>query len=540
MSAKNGKMASWKSRAWLALAVLFLSCLISASVWAAGAKVVSVVVSGDSMYAYVRGISDVQPDSTVQIGAAVCDSEDISFAKAADLEVPMRTLILLDNSKSIPADQHEKIQEIMLKLTESAIDREQFRIGTVSDALNYLCDFTSDQETLNSVIGGLSYQDQDTYLSDVLYDVISELRAEDTYVYTRIVIISDGADDKAIGYTNDEVRSLIEDSPYPVYTIGIPASGNDSELETMFSFSRASSAEYFLLDDSANVEDVTAALLADQSNYCIRVALDPGFQDGSRKNVLLKLSTSEGMAELTASADMPFGTGVTETPQPEEPEVEAEPEEEEELPVLEINSTPEPEEKGGLPVPVWVLIAAGVLIAAALAAVLIVVFRKKKQDQERKAQEEERKKAEQEAQERKRKEREQAEEIQAEPTVKETVYDREEIGDKYTYGLWGKKKGGYCLVLTNLDKPGVQFKKSIGQEISIGRENTDIVISGDDRLSRKHCKIILRGHLLYLKDLNSKNGTFYQETRIYDETPIVSGGKIKIGRYHYSVELIME
>ena len=95
-------------------------------------------------------------------------------------------------------------------------------------------------------------------------------------------------------------------------------------------------------------------------------------------------------------------------------------------------------------------------------------------------------------------------------------------------------------MLTNLDKPGVQFKKSIGQEISIGRENTDIVISGDDRLSRKHCKIILRGHLLYLKDLNSKNGTFYQETRIYDETPIVSGGKIKIGRYHYSVELIME
>ena len=51
------------------------------------------------MYAYVRGISDVQPDSTVQIGAAVCDSEDISFAKAADGRATK--LIIPSNIQSI-------------------------------------------------------------------------------------------------------------------------------------------------------------------------------------------------------------------------------------------------------------------------------------------------------------------------------------------------------------------------------------------------------------------------------------------------------
>lgn len=540
LSGYNRRKTSLKSGTWLLAAVLFLSCLSPMSVHAAGARVMSTVVSEDSMYTYIKGVSDIQSDSSVQIGNTVCDSADISAAKIADLETPIRTLFLIDNSQSIPDGSHETIQNILQDLIESAMAGEQFRIGTVSDDVQYLCEFTDDIEILNSVIGSLSYQDQDTYLSDVLYNVISELRAENTYVYTRIVVISDGADDKAIGYTNDEVRSLIENNPYPVYTIGIPASGNDSELETMFSFSRASSADYILLDGETSVEDVVSILLEDQNNYCIRVNLDQTLQDGSSKSVLLKVSTSEGMVELTTRVDMPFGTGITTEETEEE---ESEEEQGEDLPVLEITPVSEEEQKSGSSVPLWLLTAVGVLMVLAAIFACFLLLRKKKTEELLKQQEEEKKRLEQEAEERIRKEKEreiQKVEEPEESAIKDTVYDREEIEDKYTYGLWDRRKGNYYLLLTNLDNPDIRFKKPIKEEISIGRENTDIVITGDDRVSRNHCKVILRGHLLYLKDMDSKNGTFYQDTRIYEETPIVSGGKIKIGRYRYSIELVME
>ena len=35
--------------------------------------------------------------------------------------------------------------------------------------------------------------------------------------------------------------------------------------------------------------------------------------------------------------------------------------------------------------------------------------------------------------------------------------------------------------------------------------------------------------MLYIKDLGSANGTIYQELKIYDETPVVSGGIVQIG-----------
>ena len=104
------------------------------------------------------------------------------------------------------------------------------------------------------------------------------------------IIVADGADDKAIGYTNEEVRPLISNNPYPVYTLEIQNKNNENQLETLFSFSGAAGADSFLLD-------------------------------GSEKSVLLKLKTAEGEISLTTSARMPFGNGSIRQ-QEEEPAVE--------------------------------------------------------------------------------------------------------------------------------------------------------------------------------------------------------------------------
>ena len=84
------------------------------------------------------------------------------------------------------------------------------------------------------------------------------------------------------------------------------------------------------------------------------------------------------------------------------------------------------------------------------------------------------------------------------------------------------------------------FKVPIKDVICIGREHTADIVLDDRKVSRKHCEIILRGDLLYIKDCNSKNKTYYEDVVVYGEMPMVSGGRIKAGNHQYSVELVKE
>ena len=207
----------------LTVSVLMGWCLlffcIPMLVKAADEKVVSAITGEDAVYFYIQGISEIQPGSSIQIGNAVCTEEEVSIAKLSEMTPPMRTIILLDNSKSIPVSAYETIKEILLNITEGALEREEIKIGVISDQINYLCDYTSDKEALQQIIVNVEYNDQDTYLSDVLYEQILALNQENTGIFTRIIVVADGADDKAIGYTNEEVRQLIGHNPYPVYTL---------------------------------------------------------------------------------------------------------------------------------------------------------------------------------------------------------------------------------------------------------------------------------------------------------------------------------
>lgn len=73
--------------------------------------------------------------------------------------------------------------------------------------------------------------------------------------------------------------------------------------------------------------------------------------------------------------------------------------------------------------------------------------------------------------------------------------------------------------------------------ISIGRtEDNNIVIPYDETISSKHCEIIKKGNCFYLKDNNSKNGTYYDGERIMSETPIIGGKILKIGKQSFVIE----
>ena len=509
----------WKALA-LFLTVIFIA-VTSLTTYAADAKILETNVYNDEIYIFIKGISGVTSDSTVQIGNKVCQPEQISASPFEQMDVFMRTLILIDNSKSIPEKNHAEIQEILKGIVSNAKENEQIKIGTFSREAAYLCDYTSDHVILENIIDSITYKDQDTYLSDVLYNIISELNLENTYICTRIIILSDGADDNYIGYTNDEVRRFIESNPYPIYTIGFPKKNNASQLETMFSFSRAAKTDFFLMDGNTTSENILNTLFTDQNGVCFKLTPDESLKDGSNKSILLKLNTAEGAFEFKTNVDMPFGTVEDIQTEPMST-IQQEPESEAAIPMIiptPLNKTDEMETKDSskeaFPF-LWIIILlAGVITILIIIFVFFVLLKKKKTSDAPNP---------------------------VLPPEPEPIEDSTRLGFQPRFDsapekeLWGNKH----LILKNLDVPNIFFNVPITETVSIGRRSTQDIMIDDPEVSREHCKITLRGGLLYLQNYSKSNGTYYENVLVHegDEVPIVNGGKIKMGQYQYSVELI--
>lgn len=94
----------------------------------------------------------------------------------------------------------------------------------------------------------------------------------------------------------------------------------------------------------------------------------------------------------------------------------------------------------------------------------------------------------------------------------------------------------YYLELSDV-MGGNKYKAVFDDKVLIGRENGDIVIN-DNKISREHCLIRRKGELMYISDLNSKNGTYYDGSRVFEEMPIISGGYVQIGSVRYRIRLI--
>lgn len=553
-----------------AIVLLAALCFYGAffSVSAANEKVISATADSENVYLYVKGVPDIIGGS-IQIGNVVC--ENVAVGSLEAFPIPLRTVILIDNSRSIKTDKRPDIQAILKSVVDGRMEGEEFRIGTFSHSVVWLSDYSTDYESLQGILDSLEYVNQDTYFSDCLYSVIEEMSYSQDTTYARIIIVSDGADDQAIGYTNQEVADLLAKRSIPVYTIG--TEGDNSALETMFSFSRASKAEYFLLDGSVSNEDIVASLLADHEMFCIRITPDAALLDGSQKSIRAALQTSAGEVVVTTSVDMPFASGVQAVEATPEPQEEATPEPPpapvetpvpvSDLPVLGGNETPAEADEGdggGLldnlfggalaNVPVIFFIVGGIVIFFVILMVILMFIIAGKKNARRKA--EANAAAQNAAMQR------QMQQIQGAAGTGSQVQPQGSAaadqtlimgggnanGDN-TISLWDQVQAGQAvntyLVLRDNARPASMFKVPIRDVIRIGRKDADIVIDYDKYISSKQCEIIKRGALLYIKDLGSSNGTYYENVRVYDqETPIVSGGTIQIGQSKFTVTIVTE
>lgn len=165
---------------------------------AAGGAGVYGTVQGQDAVLYLRsGSADAA--YTCMVG-----NTPVAPAKAtplSGLDTPAHTVILLDNSTTIPESQRDTIHDILNGLAGTRLNGETFTLDTLGAEVTPLCDGETDYLQLKTVVDSLTYNDHTAQLTDCVYRVLDSLVQQNSPALTRVVLITTGAEEEQYGYT---------------------------------------------------------------------------------------------------------------------------------------------------------------------------------------------------------------------------------------------------------------------------------------------------------------------------------------------------
>jgi hypothetical protein len=335
-------------------------------------------------------------------------------------------------------------------------------------------------------------------------------------VFRRIIVVSDGVDNKSIGYTKDELSNLLKEYPMPIYSIGCSTGKNNTELENMFAISRSTSAQYYLLDDVDDTLDITDDLRQDREVVKLTITPPQELLDGSKKTVKI----SSGGSAISVNIEMPQKYEEKQTKETEVVEVKSE----EPEPVVVEEVEEEEPESGTNIVLIIVIIAIVVVVIIAVIVIILVVMKKKKRVSFEQADDAILNKL--------------ANNDRAAYGDTELVEPVRNPNDSNTVAILDQIST-YQLVLTDINSPSRSFHVPLNNSVTVGRKADlcNIVLDYDNSVSGRHCEISARGGKFYVKDLQSKNGTFINNSKVLSDTEIFSGNILKIGRLEMKFEI---
>ena len=488
---------------------------------------------------------------SVQIGRDSC--EDVQIVDLQEDQKKIQTLIFLDNSLSITEGNRGKIKEFLNTYLDEKYQNDEVSLYLFGEEAKPVIENSADGEEVKQALETVEYTDQNSWLIDAVYDVLKT--HENDAVYTRVMIISDGVDEKTIGYTKEEFADLLGSTGVPMYAVGCVYKQNQNALEQFFALSRKTAGATFLLDDISDENDIAAKLLEDSNISCITTTIPEALKDGSEKAVQIKLQDSNGETEVRTQARMPFGeaaeTANTVVSEQEETEsVTEEPETTEKETVLVEKSESEAEnqqntEKAFDPVTV-------VAILAVIAGVSFLIVRKWKDGKDGKKE-----KAPKTKKEKKAKEKElelKLPEMPVNENARKNVIPMEkqdsdetclmEDGGE-TLFMDGTNAGSWkdeilLLRLQDVDHPERVFQYPVAGNVFIGRiaETNQIVLDYDRSVSGRQCRVYAKGDRIFVENLSNVNITQVNGVKVEQDIQIHSSDILKMGHVQMRVQLI--
>ena len=475
--------------------------------YAAADNVVWAAVKEQNAVLYLP--QEAQKVTECLVGSVRCSG--IRTKEISKLEHPVHTLILLDNSLSIPKDSRETISKILQNLIGNRMQGELYTIATISDDIRYLCTAESDYLSLGSAIDSITYENQNTQLSDRVYEAVQKLHESDVNQFCRVVIISDGVDDKQIGYTHTELENLLRSCGYPIYTVG--CGSNDTEarrtrLENLFALSRVNRGQAFYLGDTKDTFAIAKGICEYNTAQQVVVTLPDEVCDGSVR--ALQITSEAGV--YSTQLEMPFvaapaaSASVASSAAPSEAASSAAPVEQEADSSI----------KDKLPL---IALAGGgaVVVVGAVIAAVVLLKRKKDAAKEETVEKEEPPKrggsvivtvddgvsSIQQAWNAPSKPV--APPVQVPNPVRNVV--REAASPNDTIRMFSKTASGRTLCLANLNNPACTYEVPLKGTVRIGRNPDCNLVLDRPSVSKYQCEISMQEGRAYIRNLSSTNRT---------------------------------
>ena len=446
-----------------------------------------------------------------QIGTEVCDQ--VAVTPISEETVPVHTIFLIDNSLSVEEKYRPMISEILTQQTANRMNGELYSLAVFSSGIDYILEDSSDYMQIKNAIESITYQNQETYLTDVLYELLKQLEQDGEHSFRRIVIASDGVDNKAIGYTKEELYNLLEKSGCPIYTLGCTNGNNNEELKNMFALSRMTGGISWLLDD---VSDVTTVVEGISSlNDVVKVKISPALElcDGTTKGINLKIGKGEDGVQYVVQVQMPFGKIVEPSTTEETVESSYEPKTDDELkPVVQKKNN-----GSGF----MIIIIAGAVVLAGV--IIYLISRRKKVKTVTK------------------KSPDPVSILADKETLKghETAYIGSNTAEpkqqaRNTCLAWGRQ-----LELEDTNDPKRRYSVSLnGTEILIGYNGEcQICLNYEETVSGRHCRIFEQGAQVKVVNMSRTNPTILNGNRVEGAVELKTGDVLTIGRLHMKVRI---
>ena len=482
---------------WMAL------CLMTAS--AAGEQPVWASVQGMDLYVYLPSQEAV---TRVQVGNTACTS--FQSTPVTQLDMPVEPVVLLDISISISQEDRSLIQQILDHLIGNRLPGEVFTIATMDTEIHYLCQKEGDYLTLQGLIEGIQHNDQDTRLTDGLYQLLDDLQASDDGTLRRMVLICDGVDNKKLSYTHEEIVRKIQQAGYPLYAIGCTnrkANGNEL-IENLFGLSRLTQGKTVYLGDIR--DPLQIAGIIDEYNTAQRlvVSLPEEVCDGSSRGVQVIQQSGK---TWSMQMDMPFAQPAE--PQPEQPAVSSEP----------ATSAPEPEpepqqQAGGLN-PLLAVIPL-VLVAAGVAAALLTG---KKRARKKAAQQQD----------------DRTQWVGQDSGEATVPVDQAGEDSDATAAVWKGGRGQASVLLVDCANSLHRYEVPLQGTISVGRApDCRVVLDYDRTVGRHQCDLYQENGELYVRNISQTNPTLLNGCAVTGPQPVASGSTLRLGNVELRVDLL--
>ncbi len=449
-----------------------------------------------------------------------------------DNEDKKYTLYLIDVSGSVHSELQEIAKEFVNKMIAGQHKSYYSAIGTFSNELSILGDYTNDRFELASELDEIDFKSDTTNLYSSIKTAIENVNAEAAEKYKRVIVISDGLDSRKDLIAYNALTELLDTTRTQVFTIGIETERNEKALNDFFSVAERSNALSYSINADTDINGICEKLneyIA--SLYAYDILVPDSLKDGSIHRLAMIKS-----GEIIDGIDLRTPMLIIKN------DVVSE-----EVPVNEDKSSE------GITIIVLSVAAAFLILTAIVIAVLVrrkdrpVNSEKFENNSTENANNAENIKPVGDVGKQRLESSDETVYLKKQSsTSDETVLLKSTADSEQTVYLNRNKapatKSTVKITLQDTSRNDMIFSTVLDDEGTyISRERIEgcqqIVVDYERSVSKNHCRIWVDHGELYISDNGSLNGTFVENKRIEGKTMLKDGETIKIGRLKLNLKI---